>query len=164
MMIETIDEIRLENEVRDFMVDKTETDLLEVLHVVQNNFGYIPRKMVTIISKTLDIPVSRIYGVITFYSRFSLVPKGKYAISVCMGTACYVKNAEKILDEFSKQLGIEIGETTEDLIFSLVETRCVGDCAAAPVVTVNDTLYKHVKIEDVKGILANLKEVSNGDN
>ena len=86
-MIESMEEIRLENEVRDFMVDKTETDLLEVLHVVQNNFGYIPRKMVTTISKTLDIPVATIYGVITFYSRFSLVPKGKYAISVCMGTA-----------------------------------------------------------------------------
>lgn len=163
-MLETIEQIRLEQKIRDFMVGKTENDLLEVLHVVQNTFGYIPRKIVTIISKTLDIPVSRIYGVITFYSRFSLIPKGKYAISVCMGTACYVKNAEKILEEFSKQLGIKIGETTDDLIFSLVETRCVGDCASAPVVTVNDTVYKHVKVEDVKKILANLKEVSNGSN
>ena len=163
-MLETIEQIRLEQKIRNFMVGKTENDLLEVLHVVQNTFGYIPRKIVTIISKTLDIPVSRIYGVITFYSRFSLIPKGKYAISVCMGTACYVKNAEKILEEFSKQLGIKIGETTDDLIFSLVETRCVGDCASAPVVTVNDTVYKHVKVEDVKKILANLKEVSNGSN
>ncbi|MDU2132479.1 MAG: NAD(P)H-dependent oxidoreductase subunit E, partial [Finegoldia magna] len=105
-----------------------------------------------------DIIPASIYGVITFYSRFTLKPKGKYAISVCMGTACYVKGAENLLDEFSKRLGIEVGDTTDDLIFSLVETRCVGDCASAPVVTVNDTVYKNVKLEDVAEILSNVKE------
>ncbi len=142
-----------------FMEGKNENDLIEVLHLTQNTFGYIPRDIVTKISKTLDLPVSKIYGVITFYSRFSLVPKGKYSISVCMGTACYVKSAEAILKEFSKQLGIGIGETTEDLIFSLIETRCVGDCAAAPVVNVNELVYKEVKVDDVKSILSDIKEV-----
>lgn len=142
-----------------FMHGKNENDLIEVLHLVQNTFGYIPRDIVTKISKTLDMPVSKIYGVITFYSRFSLVPKGKYSISVCMGTACYVKSAETILNEFSKQLGIGVGETTEDLIFSIIETRCVGDCAAAPVVNVNELVYKYVTVGDVKSILADIKEV-----
>lgn len=145
-------------QVEDFMRDKNENDLIEVLHFVQNKFGYIPRRVITSISKTLDIPVSKIYGVVTFYSRFSLVPKGKYTVSVCMGTACYVKNAEDILEEFSKQLGIGIGETTEDLIFSLIETRCVGDCAVAPVVTINDSIYEFVTVDDVRNILADIKE------
>lgn len=163
-MIEKTYDASQENVIINFMKDKSETDLIEILHVVQNTLGYIPRDIVNLISTTLDIPVAAIYGVITFYSRFSLVPQGTYSVSVCMGTACYVKNAEKILEEFSNQLGIDIGETTEDLIFSLIETRCVGDCANAPVVSVNNTLYKHVKLEDVKGILANLKEVHNGNN
>lgn len=148
-----------QNKIKEFMIGKNENDLIEVLHKVQNLFGYIPRNIVTDISKTLDLPVSKIYGVITFYSRFSLVPKGKYSISVCMGTACYVKSAEAVLNEFSKQLGIGIGETTEDLIFSLIETRCVGDCAAAPVVNVNELVYKEVTVNDVKNILADIKEV-----
>lgn len=148
-----------QNKIKEFMIGKNENDLIEVLHKVQNLFGYIPRNIVTDISKTLDLPVSKIYGVITFYSRFSLVPKGKYSISVCMGTACYVKSAEDVLNEFSKQLGIGIGETTEDLIFSLIETRCVGDCAAAPVVNVNELVYKEVTVNDVKNILADIKEV-----
>lgn len=151
-------EISIEN-VKEFMVGRNASDLIEVLHYVQNEFGYIPRNVVTTISKTLDMPVSKIYGVITFYSRFSLIPKGKYSISVCMGTACYVKNAEEILNEFSKQLGIGVGETTDDLIFSLIETRCVGDCSVAPVVNINEKVYEHVKIDDVKDILADIKEV-----
>lgn len=151
-------EIGIEN-VKEFMVGRNASDLIEVLHYVQNEFGYIPRNVVTTISKTLDMPVSKIYGVITFYSRFSLIPKGKYSISVCMGTACYVKNAEEILNEFSKQLGIGVGETTDDLIFSLIETRCVGDCSVAPVVNINEKVYEHVKIDDVKDILADIKEV-----
>lgn len=141
-----------------FLKGKDKTDLIEVLHKVQDKYGYIPQEVVGKISEEFDITPASIYGVITFYSRFTLKPKGKYAISVCMGTACYVKGAENLLDEFSKRLGIEVGDTTDDLIFSLVETRCVGDCASAPVVTVNDTVYKNVKLEDVAEILSNVKE------
>lgn len=154
------DEIVKFEEVKKFLEGaKDESDLIEVLHKTQEVYGYIPRKIVTLIAKTLDMPVSKIYGVITFYSRFSLVPKGKYSISVCMGTACYVKGAEHILNEFSKLLNIGIGETTEDLIFSLIETRCVGECAEAPVVNVNEAVYRKVTLPDVPKILSEINEV-----
>lgn len=149
-------DLNYEQEIIEFMIGKEETDLIEVLHKVQGLYGYIPRPIVTLISKTLDIPVSKIYGVMTFYTAFTLQPKGEYAISVCMGTACYVKNAEKILEEFSNQLGIDIGETTEDLLFSIIETRCLGDCAVAPIVMVNDKVYEYVEVEDVRKILADI--------
>ena len=147
-------------EFREFVRSKKDIKgpLMPVLQHAQDEFGYLPKEIITTISKILDIPLSEIYGVITFYAQFSLIPKGKYDIQVCEGTACYVKGAENLLDEFSKRLGIEVGDTTDDLIFSLVETRCVGDCASAPVVTVNDTVYKNVKLEDVAEILSNVKE------
>lgn len=139
----------------------TGSDLIEVLHVVQDQYGYIPKDVVSVIAKKLDIPVAFIYGVITFYSRFSLIPKGKYAISVCMGTACYVKGANTILEEFSKQLGIGVGETTDDQLFSIVETRCVGQCAMAPVVNVNEEMYPFFKTEDVKKLIEELRAREN---
>lgn len=142
------------DEIKNFMGGKKAEDLIEILHRVQDTYGYIPKEIVELISTELRIPISRIYGVITFYSRFSLNPKGKFVVSVCMGTACYVKNAEAIMKEFSKLLGIEPGETTEDMQFSLIETRCVGECAAAPVVLVNDQVYSHVTVEGVPQILA----------
>lgn len=154
------DEIVKFEEIKKFLENaEDESDLIEVLHKTQDVYGYIPRKIVTLIAKKLDMPVSKIYGVITFYSRFSLVPKGKFSISVCMGTACYVKGAENILNEFSKLLNIGIGETTEDLIFSLIETRCVGECAEAPVVNVNDAVYRKVTLADVPKILSEINEV-----
>ena len=149
-------DLNYEQEIIDFMKGKKETDLIEVLHKVQGLYGYIPRPVVTLISKTLDVPVSKIYGVMTFYTAFTLVPKGEYAISVCMGTACYVKNADKVLQAFSDELGIEIGGTTEDLLFSIIETRCLGDCAVAPIVMVNDKVYEYVTVEDVPKILADI--------
>lgn len=133
------------------------SDLIEVLHKTQDLFGYIPKRVVTRIAKTLDIPVSTIYGVITFYSRFSLVPKGKYSVSVCMGTACYVKGANDILDAFSRELGIGVGETTDDQLFSIIETRCVGLCALAPVVNINEDVYPYFKLEDVKNLINDLR-------
>ncbi|NLY45934.1 MAG: NAD(P)H-dependent oxidoreductase subunit E [Tissierella sp.] len=136
---------------------ESKSDLIEVLHKTQDLYGYIPKRVVTSIAKTLDIPVSTIYGVISFYSRFSLVPKGKYSVSVCMGTACYVKGANDILEAFSRELGIGVGETTEDQLFSIIETRCVGDCALAPVVNINEDVYPYFKIEDVKNLLNDLK-------
>ncbi len=146
-------------EIKDFMVTMhRKSDLIEVLHKTQELYGYIPKHVVTLIAKTLKMPIAEIYGVITFYSRFSLFPKGKYAINICMGTACYVKGGEAIMKEFSRLLHIEPGETTDDLIFSLVETRCVGECADAPVITINDKVYKKVMIEDVPRILAEIGE------
>lgn len=132
-------------------------DLIEVLHKTQDLFGYIPKRVVTKISKEMGIPGAEIYGVITFYSRFSLIPKGKYSISVCMGTACYVKGANDILEAFSTELGIGVGETTDDQLFSIIETRCVGQCALAPVVNVNEDVYPFFKLEDVKNIINELK-------
>lgn len=137
---------------------KCANDLIEILHKVQDKYGYIPKDCLIQISKALGIEPSKIYGVITFYSRFSLKPKGKYIISVCMGTACYVKGAEALLDELSEMLNVKVGDTTDDLIFSLVETRCVGDCASAPIVTVNDKVYKKVTKNDLRDILSNIKE------
>ncbi|MEB3024907.1 MULTISPECIES: NAD(P)H-dependent oxidoreductase subunit E [unclassified Parvimonas] len=147
------------SEIREFIKGKESSDLIEILHKTQDIYGYIPKEVIYIIAKGIDIPASEIYGVVTFYSRFSLVPKGKYAISVCMGTACYVKGAENLLDEFSNLLGIKVGETTDDLLFSLIETRCVGDCANAPIVTVNDKVYTHVSKTEIRDILAEAKEV-----
>lgn len=145
-------------DLKDFLVGKDSGDLIEILHYVQEEYGYIPKEAVREIAETLDIGMAEIYGVITFYSRFTMVPSGKYAISVCMGTACYVKGAEDILEEFSERLGIKIGDTTEDLMYSLVETRCVGDCAKAPVVTVNEKVYAKVHKDDVTKILLDMRE------
>lgn len=140
----------------EFMDKNREMDgvLLPVLQEAQNKFGYIPEEIVELISSHLGILTSTIYGVATFYSQFSFVPRGKYSISVCMGTACYVKGAADILEEFSKVLGIGLGETTPDRKFSIVETRCVGLCSDAPVVTINNQVYTHFKRADVEQILS----------
>lgn len=156
--MEANNELMMQNKIRYFMVGKDDSDLIEILHLVQNTYGYIPEDMITLISKTLDIPPSRIYGVITFYSRFSLVPTGKYSISVCMGTACYVKGAGDILDEVKKELGIDSGETTEDGLFSIVETRCIGACGLAPVVTVNEEVHGRLKKGDMTKIIDELRK------
>ncbi len=156
--MEANNELMMQNKIRYFMVGKDDSDLIEILHLVQNTYGYIPENIITLISKTLDIPPSRIYGVITFYSRFSLVPTGKYSISVCMGTACYVKGAGDILDEVKKELGIDSGETTEDGLFSIVETRCIGACGLAPVVTVNEEVHGRLKKGDMTKIIDELRK------
>jgi NADH:ubiquinone oxidoreductase subunit E len=139
-----------------FMDKNREMDgaLLPVLQEAQNKFGYIPEEIVELISSHMQILTSTIYGVATFYSQFSFVPRGKYSISVCMGTACYVKGATDILEEFSKVLGIGLGETTPDRKFSIVETRCVGLCSDAPVVMINNQVYTHFKRADVDHILS----------
>lgn len=145
--------------IKDFLNEvHSDAELIEVLHKTQDLFGYIPKRVVTRIAKTLDIPVATIYGVISFYSRFSLIPKGKYSVSVCMGTACYVKGANDILEAFNDELGIDVGETTDDQMFSIIETRCVGDCALAPVVNINEDVYPFFKLEDVKAIISELRE------
>lgn len=133
------------------------SNLIQVLNGVQEHYGYVPKEAMIYISEEMKIPVAEIYGVVTFYSRFSLKPKGKYNICVCQGTACYVKGAERILDKVKQELGIGIGETTEDGMFSLEPTRCLGACGLAPVFTVNGEVYGKATVEKVKKVLDEYK-------
>ena len=128
--------------------------IMPVLQEAQNVYGYLPIEVQQMVADGLGVPLSEVFGVATFYSQFSLTPKGKYNISVCLGTACYVKGSGKILEELSKDLGIEAEECTEDGKFSLTACRCIGACGLAPVITINDDVYGRLVPEDVKGILA----------
>lgn len=127
--------------------------LMPALQEAQEKFGYLPAEILELISKELNIPLAEIYGVATFYSQFTFIPKGENNISVCVGTACYVKGAEKILEELENVLGIKSGGTTPDLKFSITPTRCVGACGLAPVININDETYGKLKVEDIKGII-----------
>ena len=134
------------------------TPLIMILSDVQREYGYIPLDVQEIISERTGISVAEIYSVVTFYSFFSLEPKGKYVIGCCLGTACYVKGAQRIIDQFSEILGIRPGETTEDGLFSLDALRCIGACAAAPAVSINGRVYARVKMDDVAQIVASYRE------
>lgn len=144
-----IDEIK--NVCRKYGNDSGE--LINILHGVQDTLGYLPKEVQELIALELGISAARVYGVVSFYSFFTMKPKGKYPISVCMGTACYVRGGEKVLDEFRRQLGIEVGGTTPDGLFSLDSLRCVGACGLAPVVMIGPRVYGRLKVTDVKGIL-----------
>ena len=124
---------------REYLPEKD--NLIQMLNEVQEHFGYVPKEAQKELSEYLGIPMAEIYGVITFYSRFSLKPKGKYNISVCLGTACFVKGSQKIMDRLQDRLKIGVGETTPDGKFSIEETRCVGACGLAPVFKVNEEVY-----------------------
>ena len=136
----------------------TKGALIPVLHEAQEIYGYLPLSVQKIISAGLNIPLAEIYGVITFYTQFSLNPKGKYKIQVCIGTACYVKGSGLILEELKKELGIDVGECTKDGKFSLDACRCIGACGLAPVVTVNDEVFGRLQKGDGKKILAKYKD------
>lgn len=127
--------------------------LMPIMQKAQELFGYLSMETMTTIADSLNIPVSEVYGVATFYAQFSLNAKGEKTVSVCTGTACYVKGAQAILDEVKKQLGIEVGETTPDGKFSIMDTRCLGCCGLAPVMVVNSDVYGRLVPADVKGIL-----------
>lgn len=131
--------------------------LMPVMQQAQEMFGYLPLEILQLISRRLNVPLSEIYGVATFYSQFSFIPIGENKISVCLGTACYVKGAQGILEEIENDLGIKQGGTTPDLKFSIIEARCLGDCSLAPVFTINEDVYPNVKKEDIKEILAKYK-------
>lgn len=131
-------------------------ELINILHKAQDTFGYLPRGVQEIIARQLGIPVSKVYGVVTFYSFFTMTPKGEHPISVCMGTACYVRGAEKVLDEFKRVLGINVGETTSDGKYSLSSLRCVGACGLAPVVLIGEKVYGRIVPGDVEKILKEL--------
>ena len=128
--------------------------LIPVLHEAQSIFGYLPIEVQQKISDGLDVPMSEIYGVVTFYAQFSIYPKGKYQIGVCLGTACYVKGSGDIIDRIKLKLGIDVGECTPDGKFSLDATRCIGACGLAPVLTVNEEVYGRLTVDDVDDILA----------
>lgn len=127
--------------------------LMPVLHEAQNIYGYLPSEVQTIIADKLNIPLSEVYGVATFYSQFSLMPKGKHKISVCLGTACYVKGSDKVLEAIERELRISCGECTPDKKFSIDSCRCVGACGLAPVMIVDGEVYGRLTPADVKGIL-----------
>lgn len=128
-------------------------NLIQILNEVQEHYGYIPKTAQIAISEYLNIPMAEIYGVITFYSRFTLKPKGKYHVAVCLGTACFVKGSEKILDRLKQRLGIEEGGTTPDGKFSIEATRCVGACGLAPVFTVNGEVYGRATVKKLDEVL-----------
>ncbi|MFA7031979.1 MAG: NAD(P)H-dependent oxidoreductase subunit E [Bacilli bacterium] len=133
------------------------TPLMMILEDVQKEYGYIPLEVQELISDLTGVPVSEIYGVVTFYSFFSLTPKGKYVIGVCLGTACYVKGSQLVLNKFSEILNLKPGETTEDGLFTLDVLRCVGACAIAPAVSVNGKVYPQVKPEEAIKIVNEYK-------
>lgn len=130
------------------------TATMMILEDIQKEYGYIPLEVQELVSELTGVPVSEIYGVVTFYSFFSMTPKGKYVIGVCLGTACYVKGSQLVLDKFSELLGINPGETTPDGLFTLDVLRCIGACAVAPAVSINGKVYPQVKVDNVKNIIA----------
>ena len=129
-------------------------EVINVLHKVQGEFGYLSAEVQELVAKELNIPVSRVYGIVSFYSFFTMTPKGRYPISVCLGTACYVRGAEKVIDELKRQLAVQVGGTTPDGKFSLNCLRCVGACGLAPVMMIGDKVYGRVTADKVAGILA----------
>ena len=131
---------------------------MPVLQQAQEIYGYLPEEVQIMVAEGLGISLSEVYGVVSFYAQFSVNPKGAYTISICMGTACYVKGSQKVLDRLSEELGIPVGGTTRDGLFTLNATRCLGACGLAPVMTINEEVYGRLVPDDIPGILAKYKE------
>jgi len=146
------------NEICDRYVNE-KTPLMMILSDIQKEYGYIPLEVQEIVSERTGISVAEIYGVVTFYSFFSLEPKGKYVIGCCLGTACYVKGAQQIVDKFSELLSIGPGETTEDGLFTIDALRCIGACGIAPAVSINGTVYPKMTVDAVEGVIKHYKEM-----
>ena len=134
-------------------------NLIMVLHRVQQTYGYIPREIAIEISSLLDVPLAKIYGVVTFYNFFKLQKAGKYIIQVCLGTACYLRGGDDLMKEFERQLGVGVNATTPDGLFSVEAVRCLGCCGLAPVVVVNGEVYGKLKKEDVAGIIEKYRKM-----
>ena len=150
-------------ELKDFMEvmkvkEHPESNLIAILHRAQGLFGYLNKDIMDEIALSMDIPTAHIWGVATFYHFFKLKPQGKYVISVCLGTACYVKGANDILDAIKKELKIAMGETTEDMLFTLQETRCLGACGLAPVMMINDKIYGELTPQRTAEIIGGLRK------
>jgi len=144
------------NQLDEFIIGLPEKKgaLISVLHKAQEIFGYLPKEIQEFVADRLDLPLAKIYGVVSFYSFFTMTPKGKYPISVCMGTACFVRGADKVLKELEQKLGIKAGETTLDGLYSIDALRCVGACGLAPVVLVGEEVFGKDEARDIDGILA----------
>lgn len=157
------DELKIPEEILLFIdecrqKENPESQLIAVLHKVQMAFGYLPEKILDEVAQRLQIPTSTVSGVASFYHFFRLTPKGKNSISVCMGTACFVKGTDKVLEALQSELGIGLGETTGDGLFSLDNSRCLGVCALAPVVTINDTVYGQVTPKQIPALISKMRE------
>ena len=137
--------------------------LMMILSAIQKKYGYIPLEVQEVVSQKTGIPVAEIYGVVTFYSFFSLKPKGKYVVGICLGTACYVKNSQAVLDKFTEKLGIKSGETTEDGLFTIEAIRCIGACALAPAMSINGKVYPKVTPDQVGRIIDEYRNKENLD-
>jgi NADH-quinone oxidoreductase subunit E/NADP-reducing hydrogenase subunit HndA len=133
-------------------------NVIHVLHGVQGKLGYLPAEVQEFIAKQLNMPVSKVYGIVSFYSFFTMTPKGKYPIDVCLGTACHVRGSDKLLEEFRRQLGIGEGQTTDDGLFSLSTLRCVGACSLAPVAMIGEKVYGRLTPNQVSGIIAEYRD------
>ena len=134
------------------------SNLMAVMQEAQGIYGYLPMEVQQMIADGMDVPLEKVYGVATFYAQFSLSPKGKYNVSVCLGTACYVKGAGELMDKLSEVLGIGAEECTEDGKFSLTACRCIGACGLAPVLTVNEDVYGRLTADDIPGIIAKYQD------
>jgi NADH:ubiquinone oxidoreductase subunit E len=153
----------INNQIKDFIAeilkqDRPDSHLITVLHKAQELNGYLSREVMDLVSQEMNIPTSTIWGVATFYHYFKLNPIGKYNISVCMGTACYVKGASEILETLKEELGIGVGETTEDMLFSMHEARCIGACGLAPVAMINDKIYGELTPKKITDIINKLRK------
>jgi NADH:ubiquinone oxidoreductase subunit E len=135
-----------------------ESHLIAVLHKAQDIYGYLDTAVLRVVAEKMRIPIAKVMGVATFYHYFSLTPRGKYMISVCMGTACYVKGAQKVLEAIKKELGVEVGETTTDMAFTLLETRCLGACGLAPTVMVNNRIYGEMTPKKAVEVLMRMRK------
>ena len=137
----------------------TKGALIPVLHEAQDVYGYLPMSVQKQIAEGLNVSLSEVYGVVTFYTQFSLKPKGKFKVSACMGTACYVKGSNLILDKLKEKLGVSVGDCTEDGKFSLDACRCIGACGLAPVIMVNDDVYGRLSPDDIDKVLEKYKDL-----
>lgn len=149
-------ELKLQETIEKYKT--TRGALIPVLHEAQELYGYLPVDVQKKISEGLNIPLTEIYGVVTFYTQFSLKPKGRYKIQVCMGTACYVKGSGQILDKLKEKLGIHVGDCSEDGKFSLDACRCIGACGLAPVIMINDDVYGRLTPDEIEGIIEKYKD------
>ena len=137
--------------------ERKESNLIQILHMAQAIFGFLPVEVQHFIANQMELSVSKINSVLTFYSFFSTQPKGKYTVSICLGTACYVRGGKEVLNKLRSVLGIDVGATTEDKVFSLSVMRCIGACGLAPAMTINKKVYKQVNPNKIPLILGMLK-------